>query len=247
MVIYMSEFPPWNLLTNFDLWFIVDMKIAQIYKLTWVLYYNLNIFEFIYCLCYRSWSTQSGGHWETTGVWTLSRPSMTDRWTNTPSTQADKCRSRSILLNLRNYLIIFFFRPVGILKKQKTSICLSFFMLSIIIFKTVHIVNWSAIYMYIHLCNFMNELFSTIFYLLLSLPVRLQEIIFNCFFWFPDMKKWSLVCTWEKSSDWPWRSYGSMDFCSAGKDQKNYPPGGASTQNMFQKLKGSYICLSFKV
>lgn len=182
MVIYMSEFPPWNLLTNFDLWFIVDMKIAQIYKLTWVLYYNLNIFEFIYCLCYRSWSTQSGGHWETTGVWTLSRPSMTDRWTNTPSTQADKCRSRSILLNLRNYLIIFFFRPVGILKKQKTSICLSFFMLSIIIFKTVHIVNWSAIYMYIHLCNFMNELFSTIFYLLLSLPVRLQEIIFNCFF-----------------------------------------------------------------
>lgn len=30
MVIYMSEFPPWNLLTNFDLWFIVDMKIAQI-------------------------------------------------------------------------------------------------------------------------------------------------------------------------------------------------------------------------
>lgn len=89
---------------------------------------------------------------------------------------------RSILLNLRNYLIIFFFRPVGIFKNQKTSICLSFFMLSIIIFKTVHIVNWSAIYMYIHLYNFMNELFSTIFYLLLSLPVRLQEIIFNCFF-----------------------------------------------------------------
>lgn len=34
MVIYMSEFPPWNLLTNFDLWFIVDMKIAQIADLT---------------------------------------------------------------------------------------------------------------------------------------------------------------------------------------------------------------------
>lgn len=34
MVIYMSEFPPWKLLTNFDLWFIVDMKIAQIADLT---------------------------------------------------------------------------------------------------------------------------------------------------------------------------------------------------------------------
>lgn len=54
-------------------------------------------------------------------------------------------------------------------------------MLSIIIFKTVHIINLSAIYMYIHLYNFMNELFSTIFYMLLSLLVRLQERIFICF------------------------------------------------------------------
>lgn len=61
------------------------------------------------------------------------------------------------------------------------------------------------------------------------------------------MKKWSLECTWEKSSDWPWRSYGSMDFCSAGKDQKSCLPGVASTQNMFQKLKGSYSWLSLKV
>lgn len=38
-----------------------------------------------------------------------------------------------------------------------------------------------------------------------------------------------------------------MDFCSAGKDQKSCPPGGASTQNMFQKLKGSYSWLSLKV
>lgn len=35
--------------------------------------------------------------------------------------------------------------------------------------------------MYIHLYNFMNELFSTIFYMLLSLLVRLQERIFICF------------------------------------------------------------------
>lgn len=33
-VIYVSEFLLRNLLTNFDLWFIVDMKIAQITDLT---------------------------------------------------------------------------------------------------------------------------------------------------------------------------------------------------------------------
>lgn len=107
MVIYMSEFPPWNLLTNFDLWFIVDMKIAQIYKLTWVLYYNLNIFEFIYCLCYIGHDQHRVGGagrrrvsglcqdrvWPTGGQ-TLHQPRQTN------------VGQRSILLNLRNYLII---------------------------------------------------------------------------------------------------------------------------------------------
>lgn len=46
-VIYVSEFLLRNLLTNFDLWFIVDMKIAQITDLTWVLYYNLYIEVYI--------------------------------------------------------------------------------------------------------------------------------------------------------------------------------------------------------
>lgn len=46
-VIYVSEFHLRNLLTNFDLWFIVDMKIAQITDLTWVLYYKLYIEVYI--------------------------------------------------------------------------------------------------------------------------------------------------------------------------------------------------------
>lgn len=88
---------------------------------------------------------------------------------------------RSILLTLRNYLIILL-SPSKNFKKPENLNMSFFFHTSIIIFKTVQIVNWSALYMYIYLYNFMNELFSTIFYLLLSLPVRLQEIIFNCFF-----------------------------------------------------------------
>lgn len=107
------------------------------------------------------------------GVWTLSRPSMTDRWTNTPSTQADKCRSKVNFIEFKklfNYILLSSSRYF----KKPENLNMSFFFHAF----HHHIQNCS----YSQLISFMNELFSTIFYLLLSLPVRLQEIIFNCFF-----------------------------------------------------------------
>lgn len=101
-------------------------------------------------------------------------------------------------------------------------------------------------HIYVHFYNSMIILYNFKFAIISPCCKSVGNNLY-LFFWFPDMKKWSLECTWEKSSDWRWRSYGSTDFCSAGKDRKSCPPGGASTQNMFQKLKGSYSCLSLIV